>query len=314
MKEVDIDFNGLDVSQIDMNLKTLYYFIVVAETGNITRAAQKLYVTQSMLSKNIMALEERMGLPLFERSSRDLRLTRSGRYLYIKWKDMIIQYQREIEQAELMASAKVEKLRVGCFPLMDVISFLTPYMENVHARYPEISIEILRMNYNRLLEHLNSRQLDVMFILSEDIPDNTKYYEWQEVATIPIVAVVNRKHPLAGKDCLRVEDLEDEKLMVNDPGGSLSRIEKIRKFCLRNHLDVQNVDYMNNDLTVFMNAQWNRGIGLGVRGVFNPENDSVKIIDIQNIHTSIVAMWNIDVKEEVKALITQTFLHEFLEF
>ncbi len=51
MKKVDIDFNGLDLNLIDMNLKTLYYFIIVSETGNITRAAQKLYVTQSMLSK-----------------------------------------------------------------------------------------------------------------------------------------------------------------------------------------------------------------------------------------------------------------------
>lgn len=314
MKKVDIDFNGLDLNLIDMNLKTLYYFIIVSETGNITRAAQKLYVTQSMLSKNIMALEERIGQPLFDRDGRNFTLTRVGRYFYIKWKDMITLYQRDMEQAELMASTKVEKLRVGCFPLIDVVSFMNPYLENVYSGYPEIFVEILRMNYNRLLEHLNSRQMDVMFTLAGDIPKNTKYYEWKKVAQVPVTAVISVKNSLSRKRSIRMDDLKGQRLLVNEPSGSLSRMEKIRKFCMSYHLNVHDVDYMNNDLTVFLNAQWNRGIGVGIRGVFNPENEYVRIIDIEDVKVDIVAMWSKDAKEEIKNLINNVMLNEILEF
>lgn len=68
MRKIDLDFNGMDVREIDVNLKLLYYFTVVAEVGNITKAAKELYVTQSMLSKNLILLENQLGFSLFRRS------------------------------------------------------------------------------------------------------------------------------------------------------------------------------------------------------------------------------------------------------
>lgn len=310
MKEIDLDFNGLDISLIDMNLKNLYYFIIVAETENITKAAKRLYVTQSMLSKNIMALEERVGIPLFDRDSRNLKLTRSGRYLYQKWKDIIILYQRDIEHAKLISSIKVERLRVGCFPLKDSVGFMEPYLKHIYVNYPETFVEIFRMNYNRLLEHLNSGQMDIVFTLETDIPDNAGYYEWQEVARVPSVAVVNRMNPLSEKRMLKIEDLAGQRLLISNPPGSLSRMEKIQKICREGPLDIRDMEFMNNDLTVFVNAEYNRGIGLGIRGVFNEENERVRLIEIGDAAVGIVTMWNRDAKEDIKDLICNTLLRE----
>ena len=72
-----------------MNYRQLYYFVTIVESGNITAAAKKLELSQPPLSKQIMALEEELGIKLMERSSRKITLTDAGFLMYQRAKSII---------------------------------------------------------------------------------------------------------------------------------------------------------------------------------------------------------------------------------
>ena len=72
-----------------INSKQLYYFTVISETGSFTAAAKKLGISQPPLSKQIMLLEEELGVKLFERGAKKTELTEAGTYLYFKAKDIL---------------------------------------------------------------------------------------------------------------------------------------------------------------------------------------------------------------------------------
>lgn len=307
MEEIDLDFNGMDVSQIDVRLKHLYYFIVVAETGNITRAAQKLYVTQPMLSKNMIALEETIGIPLFDRCDRNFTLTKTGRYLYTHWKKLINIYRRDMDQARLMQHTSIDKLRVGCFPVLDTHRFLKLYLDRLNAGYPNLFVELYRMNYIRLLEHLNARKIDVMFTLWDDLPENKEFYEWEQLKTLPLAAVMPQTHPLSQKSKLRFSMLSGQPLILNEPEGNLSRTSSVQRMLDRYGMQSELVRFVNNDLTAYLCAEQGTGIAIGIRDLYPEQNDGVCILDIEDTETPVVAVWNRDAAPEMKRL-----LHDFL--
>lgn len=308
MSEIDLDFNGLDVSKIDMNLKHLYYFIVVAETGSITRSAQKLYVTQPLLSKNIMALEETVGMPLFYRDSRSLTLTKTGKYLYTRWKKLINNFRNDMEQACLMSQDAVDQIRIGCFPVLNTYGFLKAYTDRLHKRHPDLSVEMYRMNYIRLLEHLNARKVDIIFTLYEDLPENREFYEWKIIASPPLTAVVSCDDPLSDYDMLTFSMLSGHLLLINEPDGNLSRATFVQTLLQSHHIHNETVRYVNNDLTAYLAAEQGHGIALGIRALYPVHNQRVKILDIQDTAMPVAAVWNRDCPQDMKNLI-----HYFLE-
>ena len=219
MRKIDLDFNGMDVREIDVNLKLLYYFTVVAEVGNITKAAKELYVTQSMLSKNLILLENQLGFSLFRRSPHKLEITREGRFLYEKWKNLIKVYRNDIQVARELGHIGVDKIRIGCFPALDVLELMQKYTARISEAKPGIFIEVLRMNTNRLLEHLISEQADLIFIFEQDLPAGTENYEWKTVMHLPLVALVREDDPLAKQDYLDFSQLMKRTILLNTPGG-----------------------------------------------------------------------------------------------
>lgn len=307
MEPIDLDFNGMDVSKIDVNLKHLYYFVVVAETGNITRAAQRLYMTQSTLSKNMALLEERVGVPLLHHTGRQITLSQTGEYLYKRWKRLITAYRDDMLQAEALTDATLRMLRVGCFPVLDTYRFLLPYTDALYRRRPKLAVEMYRMNYIRLLEHLNARKIDAIFTLLDDLPENREPYEWEVVSHHPLTAVVPAVHPLAAEARLQLEDLRGCVLLMNEPDGNLSRVELIKELLERHDVRPKAVQYVNNDLTAYLAAAQGRGVALGIRALYPEGDDAVRLIDLTDAEQAVAAVWCRDAEADVKAAIYDLF-------
>ncbi|MCF0120974.1 MAG: LysR family transcriptional regulator, partial [Oscillospiraceae bacterium] len=111
MIETDHSFFKVRDELIDIGIKHFYYFIVTADEGNITRAAQRLYISQPTLSKYIMALEEKLGMTLFHRGERTLTLSRQGKFFYSRWKSLLLKIQSDYEQGKIMNTSDVDTLR-----------------------------------------------------------------------------------------------------------------------------------------------------------------------------------------------------------
>ena len=303
MQNIDLDFHGIDRTELDISLKSLYYFVIVAETGSITKAARQLYLTQSMLSKNIILLEEHLQVALLERCGRKIALTEEGEYIYEKWKDLIKNYCRENAIMRNIRHSVPEKFRVGFFPALDVLYYFKNYLNQIQKKWPDMFVEVVRMNNTRLFEHMNGEMIDLLFTLEEDIPEKKDLYEWKRTGTTPLVALVGKQHQLNVKEYLTAEDLKRERLYFNNPGGSLSREVWIKKFFAVNGLELEHLTLVNNDLTAAANAAGGRGIALGPACAFGNLNARIDMIPVKNMELHVVALWRKDVSTAIKDMI-----------
>lgn len=303
MRTIDLDFNGMDINDIDVNLKVLYYFTVVADVGNITKAAQELYVTQSMLSKNMILLEKQLGFSLFQRNSHKLSLTKEGRYLYDSWKKMIKLFRNDVQIAREKGHIGVDKIRIGCFPALDVLQFMENYTMKIQEKKPGIFVEILRMNANRLFEHLISEQADLIFVFEEDIPVESDRYEWKTIRTLPLVALVQEEDPLADEKEIPFSQLTGKNVLLNEPGGCVSRRAWFMKCCQEKGVRPKQIMIVNNDLTAQLNVRNGYGVAIGVSCVYGNAGAGLKEIPIASEGMKVAGVWLKQTSPELKKIL-----------
>ncbi len=174
-----------------MELHELEYFVEIARQGNITHAAQKLYVSQPTLTKYLQRLESELGLPMFQRAGRKLIPTYAGQR-YLTRAEQLLNIQRELE-AE-MADIRREdagELRVGMPPVRCSFSIpvVLPEFRRIH---PGIRFFILEKDSESLDAALCSGQVDLNFY-NFSIPDPR--LEYRVLAYDALYAVLPKGHP-----------------------------------------------------------------------------------------------------------------------
>ncbi|MGZ5201510.1 MAG: LysR family transcriptional regulator [Telluria sp.] len=204
-----------------MELRHLRYFVAVAEEEHITRAAARLGIQQPPLSQQIQALEEELGVQLFVRTPRAVRLNASGKLFLGEARKILALSQQAIERVRRFDLGEEGRLRVG-FTSSSSMHPITPHLiRDYRAAYPLISLEVEEGAAHDLLCGLEQEQLDVAFVRS----DVARYptLASQSFLKERMVAALPSDHPLA-KDpraSLPITDLRDEPfIMFRQVNGS----------------------------------------------------------------------------------------------
>ncbi len=122
-----------------MNFQNIEYFLTVAEFGNITKAAQSLYISQQSLSENIRRLEEEVGTPLFERGGKTLTLTPAGKCFH-SGSSKILKIQDKMLR-EIAIISKTSRCKIVLdVPPMDLPPFLPQVLKEYSQKYPEYEL------------------------------------------------------------------------------------------------------------------------------------------------------------------------------
>jgi LysR family cyn operon transcriptional activator len=190
-----------------MNLRHLQAFVSIAEAGGIARAGARLTVSQPAASRQILALEADLGVRLFDRIGRRLRLTSEG-------EDLLRQSRRLLMEAELLdARARVLKggqtgiLRVGATP-MAIENTLSPFLERYGRRHPGVEVHFVEDGGLRLLSRLEHGDVHVALVVPQD---RFRYRLLYPVHNLGVLPTSNR---LARGRELEVADLADERLLL----------------------------------------------------------------------------------------------------
>ncbi|MHB8132408.1 MAG: LysR family transcriptional regulator, partial [Mobilitalea sp.] len=96
-----------------MTFIQIRYFVEVAECLNFTEAANRLYVSQQVVSKQIITLEKELDIKLLERTTKQVALTQGGKILYETWKELLFKNDAAIKSAIEISKRKYEKIRIG---------------------------------------------------------------------------------------------------------------------------------------------------------------------------------------------------------
>lgn len=197
-----------------LNYHHLRYFWAVAREGHLTRAAERLHVSQSALSAQIRQLEDALGHDLFEREGRALRLTEVGR-LALGYADSIFSLGRELMAAvESGQSQRSRELRIGAVATLSrnfQDNLLSPVMGSSDVR-----LVLESGSLEELLQRLAVHRLDVVLSNRPATRDADHAWRCRRIARQPVCLV---GHPRAGKTPFRFpEDMQGRKLVL--PGHS----------------------------------------------------------------------------------------------
>ena len=207
-----------------MDLRTLKYFITVAEELNITRAAEKLHMSQPPLSAQIKGLEEELDTVLFIRGKRRLKLTESGQMLYRRAKEILSLAEKTQSEIHSMGEGMRGTISIGLVEGM-APDIAAEWFAGFLELYPNIRFRILDGSTDDLLEKMRSGLISLAVITSPC--DNSLLHSFH-VGEEKIAALMNSAHPLAARegDCIDVSELAGENLIVPSRKALIDTIYK----------------------------------------------------------------------------------------
>jgi len=189
-----------------LDIRQLHYFVAVAEEEHVGRAAERLFISQSPLSRQIAQLEERLGLTLFERSQQRIRLTSDGRTFLSEAKALLAHAGRLESLARRLGKGDEGGLCIGYLENAVHSSVLPDALRALRTSRPAVHIALYNHHSAQQLEGLRQRSLDIALVCeppADDDPD----LDCLQVLSDPMLLAVPEGHPLAGAGKLGPGDL-----------------------------------------------------------------------------------------------------------
>ncbi|HEX3804346.1 MAG TPA: LysR family transcriptional regulator [Solirubrobacteraceae bacterium] len=211
-----------------MDVRQLRSFVAVAEESHFTRAAERLGIKQSSLSSQVRLLEQEVGLPLFDRTTRRVALTDAGVFLLTRARDVIAQIDDTTSELRGMKGDLQGHVRIGLtttIACVDVIGLLAHF----HRRHPLVELAVVEDLSVHLAGQLRSGTLDIG-ILSGASADELRGLNVRPFASEELVVIVPKDHRLAHAKRVGLEDLRDVDLVLPPTGATIrSSVETAAK-------------------------------------------------------------------------------------
>lgn len=197
-----------------MDLKLLRCFNMVADELHFGRAAQQLDMLPSALGRNIRILEESLGVRLFNRSTRSVELTRSGRALLESSHEMMAAFDTEMQRVRDASSLDDRVFRIGAIDSAST-GLLPQLVHDFREVEPELELVLVEDKTVKMLPRLIAGNLDLAFVRPPTVarPEFEFHHLMHEATIIALPA----GHQLANKKTIQIDDLRDVPLIVPSP-------------------------------------------------------------------------------------------------
>lgn len=198
-----------------MDVRQLQYFISVADHLNFTKAAEHHFISQTAMSQQIMSLENNLGVKLFIRENRTVRLTTAGRVFYKEARFIVSQVEEAIAKTRKADSGIEATLKIGFLGTNEKV-FLPNLIRKFRQQYPSIDLTLYQNNIGELHEAIDHGILDIVFTTTYGL-DLLPGIVIKKLINDPWCAILPSNHPLANRSKILRSSL------INEPFISLER-------------------------------------------------------------------------------------------
>lgn len=274
-----------------MKLTQMEYFLAVAHHLNYTAAARALYLSQPALSRQISLLEDELGIQLFERSSRNVRLTPAGEQLQ---KDLT-RLMEELEQAKARAiqtaMEQARKLRIGCFDGAVVDDFLPQFYRCIHRCAPHIRTSLFRGGFQRNREALEQGRIDILFTLAaEYVP--CEEFQTQEMACRRSALVYSTASELARFPQPGREDFRAQPFLIVNRTNSPRMYDHAMDHLAWMGINPSQVLELPNFSTLLAHLNLGHGYALLAENITATMQNLRKVVLPEALDTKVIAVWS----------------------
>ena len=208
-----------------MDLRQLNYFVAVAETGHLGRAAEQLHLSQPPLSRQIQQLELELGVQLFKRTPRGMELTQAGEALLRDAQNIRSLVSQAAVRAQRAGRGQAGRLDIGVYGSA-VFGLVPQVLRAFGAEYPEVELALHHAQTPAQLPAL--RQGRIQLVFERMLPEEHDI-EVELVAREPLVLALAETHPLAKLERIRMAALRDETFLVGTaPVGTAMALKLCR--------------------------------------------------------------------------------------
>lgn len=196
-----------------ITLLQLDYFRKLAVTEHITQTAKELYISQTALSSMIIGLEKELGVQLFDRSKRSIRLNQAGK-LYLQYVNDVF---AALDNGRCALQELTESAEKQVSIAMGTSQVWLPMVRDFRKHYPECAIKQQNMTLEELIDALRSMKTDFVIASTDEIPDTNLEHVFLKKDGVYLC--VPQNHRLAGRKSVYLKELEDE-AYIDLPAGT----------------------------------------------------------------------------------------------
>ncbi|MEX5506668.1 LysR substrate-binding domain-containing protein [Pseudomonas putida] len=203
------------------SIRQLRYFVAIAECGSFSAAAERLYIAQSALSRQIKELEQQMGTPLFERTARLPRLTLAGEALLEPARRLLADLAQAERVTRDIGEGLQGSLRLNHSSTVPLTGTLLARLGNYLKDNPGVSLEIAQQSSEAQLEDIASGRLDIGLLRLPVLRQHEGVVLY-DLFSEPLLLAVAAGHPLASTPRVKLEQLREERFISiphRDRGG-----------------------------------------------------------------------------------------------
>jgi LysR family transcriptional activator of glutamate synthase operon len=205
-----------------MDLRQLRYLVALADEGNFTRAAEREHIAQPALSQQIRRLEEELGLPLVERTTRHVALSPAGVLLVGRARRILSEVEAARAELERLTGLQTGHVSVGAMHTMGPVD-ISLGLALFHQRHPGVELTVREQSSEELAEMLRVDELDLAFLsVTERIESHG--LELRQLVLEELVVVLAPDHPLAGRSEIRMAELASEQFISYREGARLREL------------------------------------------------------------------------------------------
>lgn len=201
-----------------MQVNRLKYFVAVADQGNFSAAAEKLYTTQSAVSKQVMALERELGVTLFDRTHRRVILTKQGQVVLQYAEQILADYGEMIAELRDVQEQEGGKLSIASIPVMRQYG-ITDLVGRFRRENIDVVMSVGEMEGNEILPAMKNGGYDMAFLRLEQMEDPS--FESIPLTEDVLTALLPENHKLAGEREISLAELKEEPFLLLNEGTLL---------------------------------------------------------------------------------------------
>ncbi len=218
-------FALIDVkSELVMNLQQIKYFLELADELHFWKTSEKVFITQSALSRQIKSLENELGFRLFERDKRNVKLTAAGEFLKTEFAKILTDFESVTRHAKQISDGEIGTIRIG-HPASITFSVLPEILSKVSQKHPNIVAQMTEVDVIDVDSSLLTHRIDIAF--SRELPKSKKLAS-KLLLTENFALVVSANHPINEKKKINLSDLKNERFVLPSLAGKSEHAAQLR--------------------------------------------------------------------------------------